>query len=115
MKAAEKLARRIVAQRSGSICEGCGCHRATEWQHRQRRSQQGLWSAANGMHVCRYTHQWITEHPQDAAGLGWHVWSWQNPAEVPIKLFGRGWCLIDDAGGVMPCDPPSPDDTRSVA
>lgn len=35
---------------------------------------------ANCVTVCRTHHQWVTEHPAEAHGIGLHGWSWERPA-----------------------------------
>lgn len=88
-------------ERSGRVCEACGMQRATEWQHRLPRSVGGLWVPSNGLHLDHTCHQWVTEHPKQANVLGQHLYSWQQPAETPVLLFGRGWVLLQDDGTVI--------------
>jgi hypothetical protein len=98
----EKEARRLVRERSGGICEVCGAARATNYQHRQNRSQAGAWSASNGLDVCGSgttgDHGYIHAHPAESYARGWSVRSWDDPASVPVQT-AQGWVLLDDEGG----------------
>lgn len=106
-RAAERVARALVATRSGGLCEvGESTCIAADWHHRKNRSAGGLWSASNGLDVCRTHHQWITEHPAAARMWGWSVPSWGHPAATPAWLPGRGWMLLDDAGDMTGCPAP---------
>jgi hypothetical protein len=108
----EPVGRAIVYERSMGRCECCG-RGASEWHHRANRSQGGTWSPANGLHLCRWCHQWVTEHPRDALLLGLgslphHL----DPATVPAYLhptmWWRGWWLPDTAGcWAFADDPPT--------
>lgn len=101
MKKDEKVARKLVAERSGGVCEVCGAMRATNFQHRKNRSQGGRWSASNGLHVCGSgttgDHGRIHHSPSEAYSFGWSVKSWQDPAETPVRT-AYGWVLLDDEG-----------------
>lgn len=97
--AAEREGRRLVAARSGGLCEVCALAVAREWHHRQNRSQGGTWAASNGMHLCRWDHQWITEHPEQSYRNGWSVRSGHDPAAVPVLRRGKR-VLLDDEGRI---------------
>lgn len=106
----EREARRIVAERSGGVCEMCGAARATNWHHRKNASQGGLWCPSNGLHLCGSgstgDHGWVTEHPTQAHDDGgWVVWSHEDPAAVPVLVAGRGWVLLGADGSVESSDP----------
>ena len=77
-------ARRLVALRSGGICEFCRVAKATEHHHRKRRTQGGKNSEANLVHLCHDCHH-VKIHGNAAWAyeVGWLVRSWQDPAEVP--------------------------------
>ena len=47
MKRDEREARRLLAERSDSVCEVCGNQAATNAHHRKNRSQGGRWEASN--------------------------------------------------------------------
>ena len=102
MKKDEKVARKLVAERSGGVCEICGANRATNFQHRVNRSQGGAWSASNGLHACGSgttgCHGRMHHDPAEAYALGWSVKSWQDPASTPVRT-SHGWVLLDDEGG----------------
>lgn len=104
--AEEAEARRLVRERSGGTCEGCGQRPAVEWSHRVARSQGGLWLASNGLHLCSPggCHDAAHHRPEWARGLGWMVRRGGIPAFVPARLAGHGWVLLDDSGGFTPAD-----------
>lgn len=101
-KGSEARGRRLVYARSGGVCEaglgGVCAVRAREWHHRKARSLGGRWDASNGMHACQKCHQWIGEHPLEAAKRGWYLTAREEPSVVPVKRFGD-WVLLDDEGG----------------
>jgi len=102
MKKNEKEARRLVAERSGGICEVCGANRATNFQHRKNRSQGGPWSASNGLHACGSgttgCHGRMHQEPEEAYAFGWSVKGAADPASTPVRTC-YGWVLLDDEGG----------------
>jgi 5-methylcytosine-specific restriction endonuclease McrA len=105
VSAEERRARQLVRARSGGICEGrCLNTPASDWHHRMPRSVGGPWDAANGMHLCRDCHSWVTDHPVDGGDLGWHLWSTNDPLEVPALRRGE-WVLLDSDGGYEPVNP----------
>lgn len=101
-KGSEQKARRLVAERSGGLCEICALATAREWHHRKNRSQGGRWEAGNGMHLCRADHAYVTEHPAEAARNGWTVRSFE-PCSVPVVRRGK-WVRFDDEGGFEPVE-----------
>lgn len=105
----EATARRLVYKRSGGACEvriaGVCLGRATNWHHRQNRSQSGQWLPSVGLHVCGSgttgCHGALTNtngHRTEYERNGWIVRSHQNPAAVPVLYAGRDFYLLDDAG-----------------
>lgn len=106
----EQTGRALVEARSGGLCEiaMCGGRPATDWSHRVRRSQQGSWSPANGLHACRACHGRITTHPWqcDAERNGWALRSTTDPASTPCLYRGR-WVLLTHDGQTI--DPPTTD------
>lgn len=97
---AERIARKVVRDRSMGFCEIDGNREATEWHHRMNRSAGGKWSAANGLHLCSEDHRMVTDTRSEWFDEGWCVKSWQNPSEVPVRLFD-GWALLYDDGTVF--------------
>lgn len=96
-----KQARQLVYARSHGICEKCSSSRATDWHHRQNRSQGGKWTPSNGLHLCTLCHRFITENPDDAYSHGWSVRGSMNPAHMPAYLAtssGRVWMYLHDDG-----------------
>lgn len=98
MNKQEKEARRLVAERSGQVCEICSAARATDWHHRKNRSQGGTWAASNGLHLCRSCHQGITETREEYYDLGWLVRSWEDEATKPVSLAAFGLVTLNDDG-----------------
>jgi hypothetical protein len=97
---AERAGRKVVSARSGGLCECCGMRRATDWQHRQNRSQQGAWAPSNGLHACRECHRWIHANPRRARARGWTVWSHERPADEAVLRRGD-WVALGDDGAVI--------------
>jgi hypothetical protein len=97
----ERRAREVVQQRSEGRCEACCVeHPGTEWHHRVRRSQGGLWSASNGLWLCATVHAWITLNPHSARAKGWGLWSTEDPTAERVLYRGR-WVLLTDDGSVL--------------
>lgn len=82
----------IVRTRADGLCERCGREGHT-LHHRKNRSQGGTWEPANVVLLCgdgtQLCHGWVTTHPTKAHEEGFHVKSWEDPAEVPILLHLR--------------------------
>jgi hypothetical protein len=116
--AAEKAARKAVKDRSNGRCEvrypDVCTGDATDWQHRQNRSQSGKWLASNGLHACRPCHAHIHANPAEAYEYGWSVPAWKDPAATPVFVDGEFWKVPDDAGGWTNLGPERPirDDHR---
>lgn len=98
----EVRARRLVAQRSGGVCEVCAAAAATNWHHRKNASQGGPWTASNGLHLCGSgstgCHGRITENPKTSQEQGWSVSSHMDPLRTPVWLARHGWVFLDDHG-----------------
>lgn len=117
-------ARKLVKARSGGLCEirMMGCYGlATDWHHRQLRSQGGKWEARNGLHACRFCHEAVTNtrgHRKEYEDCGWLVRSHLDPAAVEVLMWHDGrqdWFLLREDGGVDLApfpkgDPRHPDD-----
>lgn len=109
----ERDAKKAVKKRSGGLCEACGNAEAIHWHHRINQGQGGAWSAANGMHVCLFCHDWIGDFPVSAGVLGWHLEPWRDrdgkltsdPAKEPLRYRGQ-WVVLGDDGAVTPTQIP---------
>lgn len=98
----EVEARRLVAQRSGGVCEVCGNATATNFHHRKGKGQGGAWAPSNGLHLCGSgstgCHGHVTTHPQVSREQGWSVPSYLDPLRTPVWLARHGWAFLDDHG-----------------
>lgn len=111
----EGLCRKLVAERSGGLCEA-RLDGGNSWQclgvgqsfhHRKKRSQGGLWVPSNILHLCGDgtvgCHGYIEANP--AMGRRWHLWLYagQDSLTTPARLCWRGkkdWYSLDDEGGI---------------
>jgi len=100
MSPEERATRKVVRARSEGQCEIHLGHPASDMHHRLNRSQGGLWTPANILHICRESHSTIGSDPKAAAGQGWSIRNQRNPEDVPLWLAGRGWCFLHDNGHV---------------
>jgi hypothetical protein len=105
VKADEKRARQLVAERAsgvsgGPLCEGCLTARANDWAHRLHRSRGGLWCPTNGLAFCRDCHKFQHHRPVDAENIGWTVPSGVDPATVPVWLARWGSVYLLPDGGM---------------
>lgn len=106
----EQECRRIVAARSGGICEVNvpeRCRgRAESMHHRLKRSHGGNWVPSNVLHVCGSgttgCHGHIEANPRWANTHGyWLMAGDGDPREVPVYLRWMSlmdWFLLDDTG-----------------
>lgn len=103
----EEIAKEITSGRSDGWCEirfpGC-FGRALDWHHRLNRTQGGLWQAGNGLHLCRFCHEKVTNTRGQRALYeehGWIVRSRTTPADVKTLIHYQGrhaWFLLHDDG-----------------
>lgn len=102
----EKACRRVVAARSGGLCEICGHCRAATMHHRRKRSQGGPWAPSNVLHLCgdgtTGCHGLITNTRTVFYARGWLVHSWDDWALTPVRLAAVGLVLLDDSGMYRP-------------
>lgn len=88
--------------RSHELCELCAGH-GEQIHHRKARHMGGTSDPAiNGLsnlvHLCQRCHAMIESRRERAYDNGWLVHSWDDPAEVPFTVAGRGF-LLDEFGG----------------
>lgn len=86
----EEACRRIVAQRSGGLCETCGTPGGLEKAHRVARSQGGRWDPENILDLCHSCHAGNHARPTRAYEHGWHLRRHQDPAAEPVLLWKGG-------------------------
>ncbi|HEY8590216.1 MAG TPA: HNH endonuclease signature motif containing protein [Naasia sp.] len=100
LEVSEDVARRLVHARSEGLCERCGSAWATDWHHRQNRSQGGVWCPSNGLDLCRSCHADIGQFPTPAYVAGFLVRRFAIPANQPVRLHLHGWSLLNRDGSV---------------
>ena len=91
--------RKVLHERSGGVCEGCGLRRATDAHHRQYRSRGGSHAVSNLLALCggagglpggNYTGCHGISHTAEGEARGWSIRSGYNPAEVPAQIVLDG-------------------------
>ena len=99
--------RRIVEERCGGLCEGCGRNEATELHHRKFRSRGGGHEVTNLIYLCgwgNHTGCHGTAHSAEGHELGWSVNSWGDPKLTPALYRGvLAW--LTDEGRVVDVKP----------
>jgi hypothetical protein len=103
----ETLCRRVVAERSGGVCEIRNlivCQgRATNMSHRKARGQGGQWTPSNILHACGSgttgCHGWAEREREEARAYGFLIFRSDDPAQAPVLHAAHGWVLLDDLGG----------------
>jgi HNH endonuclease len=80
----EDSTRKAVPGRSLGLCEFCGWRPAQDMHHRKSRGVGGRWSPANILHLCRYCHRFVTDHPMWAHALGLVCKSTEDPAKMKV-------------------------------
>ena len=101
--------RRLVEERSGFLCEGCGQREATNVHHRQYLSRGGSHDVSNLLHLCGFGNNQSagchgTAHSGEGGEMGWSCNSWQNPEHVPVLYRGTLMWLVDD-GRIVDVEP----------
>ena len=112
-----KAAKAIVDARDGGVCRRCG-HEVGDDFSRQHRIPKGAGGSAlldrpsNLVTVCGSAttkcHGWMEHNRTDAEVLGYILPKLNpdiDPETEPLFTID-GWVLLDDQGGVEPCDPP---------
>lgn len=97
----EATGRRLLVERSGGICEAGADGAATDAHHRFNRSQGGLWTPENLLHLCRFHHAWITEHPAGAKLKGWALDQGMDPVTQPVFMARWGYVLLTRDGQLI--------------
>jgi hypothetical protein len=97
--------RRLVEDRSGGLCEGCGNREATNVHHRRFLSRSGTHDVFNLLHLCGMGNVQSagchgTAHSGEGHELGWSVNSWADPALVPVLYRGELRWLTSDGRAV---------------
>lgn len=104
--------KRPLAERSGGYCEirkTGWCHgAATDVAHRIAEGMGGRHGAAAEandrlsavLHACRSCHEWCHRNVAAAEEQGWMLRNGDNPLLKRVYYAGRGWCHLDDDGGV---------------
>jgi hypothetical protein len=108
--------RRIVQERCGGICEGCGKRPATDVHHRKYKSRGGthdVWNliafcgGAGGMAGGNHSGCHGVAHSAEGHELGWSVNSWGDPRLTPALWRGeQSWLTAE--GRVEPAPPDTP-------
>ena len=100
------VARRLIATRSGGVCEGCGVAPAAQIHHRLFKSRLGFGNPANGLHVCVGAAGGNIDGCHGTAhsgyigeSVGWSIRSGFDPLLVPIfRRSDSSWWRFNDAG-----------------
>lgn len=109
----EDKVRAALRERSGGWCEvaipGVCLGRATNYQHRINRSQQGAYVLSAALDCCGSgttgCHGAIHAGPARAYRNGWSVRSWDDPLTKPVLYRGR-MVLLDNEGTIIPSPAP---------
>ena len=103
----ESATRKLLAARSGGLCERCGIAPAESVHHRWKQGQGGPWSASNCVNLCgdgvRLCHGYAELNPDDANDEGLHLRPWQDSAAERFLYRGQ-WVLLSDDGGIRPIE-----------
>lgn len=102
--------RRIVEERCGSVCEGCGKRPVTDVHHRKYKSRGGGHEVSNLLALCggaggvpggNFAGCHGVAHSAEGHELGWSVNSWGDPALTPVLYRGvMSW--LTDQGEAVP-------------
>lgn len=94
--------RKVVAKRSGGVCEGCGNAPATEFHHRRFKSRGGKDTVPNCLHLCGWGNHTGCHGLAHSASPppGWAVHSWESPELVPVTRYGELVWLTSDGRAV---------------
>jgi len=105
----ERGGKKLVRARSGGWCElqvlGVCWGRGTDFGHRIRRSQGGLWVADGGLFCCRACHMWQDSNPLLSKDFGWELTN-RQPLSTPALRRGV-WVQLHPDGTYTPCAAPT--------
>lgn len=102
--AALDAARRKAAERDKGLCLGCG-RQGVDVQHRAARGMGGTsrpeinHGLANMACLCRSCHFKCEARDSEMARRGLWLFSWEDPATVPVILFDGRTVLLNPDGG----------------
>lgn len=99
----ERRTRKLVAERSGGLCERCHRAPATDKAHRVSRGVGGAWCPSNILDLCHRCHMRHHQKPDHAYAGGWHLRSHQDPAQEPAFIHHdghTGWARLESDGTV---------------
>lgn len=106
--------KRLVARRSGGLCELDGCGEAVWFHHRRPRGTGGTsleWvnRAANCLHLSDECHRWVEGIPPESSRTRSEVLGWLVPknrdvraADIEVLYRGRFMFLTDTGGQPIP-------------
>jgi 5-methylcytosine-specific restriction protein A len=101
--------RRALLARCRGRCELCAGEMLGRWEANHRRPRGMGGTRRSGTHALTnltalhpHCHKWLTEHPAEGRGLGQFVRQHQDPAEMPLRLFGGTWVLLTPEGRYGP-------------
>lgn len=98
-----------LLRRSKGLCECCGTplRGRAERSHRIRREVGGD-RLSNICLVLPEHHAEFHRGPALAREHGFHLSQFtEDPAKAPVFYMRRRWVLLDDDGGMTPCEPPT--------
>jgi len=108
----ERVAKDRARRRAVGLCEIrlVGCFgRGKDFHHRLLSGQGGLWQASNGLFLCRWCHEAVTNTRGNRAlyeANGWLIRANTVPAivpaTVPVLLWNDTRVLLDDVGDYLP-------------
>lgn len=98
--------RRIVAERSEGLCEGCHKRPATNIHHRKYKSRGGEDTVDNALALCGLGNIQTAgchgvAHSGEGHELGWSCNTWETPADKPVLYRGR-LVYLTPTGGLEP-------------
>lgn len=95
-----------LLRRCKGRCECCGelLRGRAERSHRVRREAGGD-RLSNLCLVLPEHHQKFHANPAWAKAEGFQCFAIDDPLNQPVHYQGKRWVLLDDEGGMTPCDP----------